>query len=484
MRITQSELENLRGYVAYLTDRKNKEPISEKLQMEEAAVKEQIKELETEIQEYHEIWGRRIPIPELTSFQDIPKALIRARLSLGINQKELAEMLDLKEQQIQRYEANDYQTASLARILEILKVLKLKVANLEQVSTVPITLGAFYSRLEGIGFDKSLLLNRLLPSSIVSELAKRRSSDSIDDLGIQAAAQIGRVYGWSPEQLLRPGPPQVELQIPGNARFKVRKGANQKRLGAYTIYAHYLALLILQSTSHLPTKRLPTDPYELHKEIVDENSKVTIETALTYLWKMGIPVLPLEDQGAFQGAHFKEDERSIIILKQKTTSEDKWLFDLFHECWHTIEKQDQKTGGVFELEELEHISTRPSKEETIASQFASAVLIGHNPNKLIHQSLSESRNELSYLKNAVKNVAERENVSMGVLANSLAFRLSQEGIDWWGPASRLQVINPRIHHIARDILLENSDLSKLSAPDLDLLRRALGPFEVRSWMKR
>jgi hypothetical protein len=35
--------------------------------------------------------------------------------------------IELKPQQIQRYEANDYQTASLARLLEIARVLNLRV---------------------------------------------------------------------------------------------------------------------------------------------------------------------------------------------------------------------------------------------------------------------------------------------------------------------------------------------------------------------
>jgi len=37
--------------------------------------------------------------------------------------------LGLKPQQIQRYEANDYQTASLARLLEIARVLNLRVRD-------------------------------------------------------------------------------------------------------------------------------------------------------------------------------------------------------------------------------------------------------------------------------------------------------------------------------------------------------------------
>jgi HTH-type transcriptional regulator / antitoxin HigA len=44
-----------------------------------------------------------------------------------LTQEDLAARLGLKPEQIQRYEATDYQTASLARLLEIARVLNLRV---------------------------------------------------------------------------------------------------------------------------------------------------------------------------------------------------------------------------------------------------------------------------------------------------------------------------------------------------------------------
>ena len=42
---------------------------------------------------------------------------------MGFSQKDLAQRLGLKEQQIQRYEATGYASASLARIQEIIEAL-------------------------------------------------------------------------------------------------------------------------------------------------------------------------------------------------------------------------------------------------------------------------------------------------------------------------------------------------------------------------
>jgi HTH-type transcriptional regulator/antitoxin HigA len=53
--------------------------------------------------------------------------LIQACIAAGMSQTELAERLDLKEPQIQRYEATDYGSASLPRVCEVARSLGLKV---------------------------------------------------------------------------------------------------------------------------------------------------------------------------------------------------------------------------------------------------------------------------------------------------------------------------------------------------------------------
>jgi transcriptional regulator with XRE-family HTH domain len=54
----------------------------------------------------------------------IPTSLICARIALGWTQKELAKRLGTTEQQIQKYEATEYESASFRKISEIVSVLK------------------------------------------------------------------------------------------------------------------------------------------------------------------------------------------------------------------------------------------------------------------------------------------------------------------------------------------------------------------------
>ena len=94
------------------------------LKAEEGALRSQLVDLQAQIGEYDALRSGRVPAPDLASFSNVPEALIRARIAKGLSQKELAERLGLKEQQIQRYEASDYASASLSRIREVIDALE------------------------------------------------------------------------------------------------------------------------------------------------------------------------------------------------------------------------------------------------------------------------------------------------------------------------------------------------------------------------
>ena len=59
--------------------------------------------------------------------EEMPDALIRARIAVGLTQKKLAERLGLKEQQVQRYEATQYAGVSLDRIQAVAEALGVEI---------------------------------------------------------------------------------------------------------------------------------------------------------------------------------------------------------------------------------------------------------------------------------------------------------------------------------------------------------------------
>ena len=127
-RITKSQaakLEQALGRETKRGDSTKLHPLLRKAQSD--ALRSQLTDLRSEIKQYEALRsGKRTPL-RVRSFDDLPQALIQGRIAAGLSQKQLAERLGLKEQQIQRYEATDYASASLTRVCEVARSLGLKV---------------------------------------------------------------------------------------------------------------------------------------------------------------------------------------------------------------------------------------------------------------------------------------------------------------------------------------------------------------------
>ena len=93
------------------------------LKAQQEAISSQIADLESELRAYESLRRGEYRVDDLRAVHELPSALIKARISLGLSQKDLAERIGLKEQQIQRYEATDYASASLTRITEVVEAL-------------------------------------------------------------------------------------------------------------------------------------------------------------------------------------------------------------------------------------------------------------------------------------------------------------------------------------------------------------------------
>ena len=89
------------------------------LKAQKEAVRSQLSDLEADLREYESLKAGIFKLDQLKTVKEIPTMLIKARISQGLSQRDLAERLGLKEQQIQRYEATDYVSARLSRIREV-----------------------------------------------------------------------------------------------------------------------------------------------------------------------------------------------------------------------------------------------------------------------------------------------------------------------------------------------------------------------------
>lgn len=83
----------------------------------------QLETLRQELKEYERLRSGRVKV-SLREVHRLPQQLLRARIAAGLTQEALAQKLGLKKQQIQRYEATDYDAVSLARIREIAQAIE------------------------------------------------------------------------------------------------------------------------------------------------------------------------------------------------------------------------------------------------------------------------------------------------------------------------------------------------------------------------
>ena len=84
------------------------------------AAQSEVKVLRDQLNDYERTRsGQQAPAVGLEVLKEVPRALVQARIAAGLTQKELAQRLGLKEQQVQRYEASGYASASLRRLQEV-----------------------------------------------------------------------------------------------------------------------------------------------------------------------------------------------------------------------------------------------------------------------------------------------------------------------------------------------------------------------------
>ncbi len=83
--------------------------------------------LRDELRRYDDLREGRVSQREIDGLRELPTALIEGRIAAGLTQKQLADRLDLAEQQVQRWEANLYSGVGVERLQEIADALGMKV---------------------------------------------------------------------------------------------------------------------------------------------------------------------------------------------------------------------------------------------------------------------------------------------------------------------------------------------------------------------
>jgi len=124
-RITKAQAKKFEQALAQLPkERSIEKGVHPRLAMaQKDAMRSQLQSLRQQINEYERLRRGGGKALDVTSIEKLPQSLIRARIAAGLTQKELATRIGIKEQQVQRYEATNYASASLARVLQVARIL-------------------------------------------------------------------------------------------------------------------------------------------------------------------------------------------------------------------------------------------------------------------------------------------------------------------------------------------------------------------------
>ena len=126
--ITKTKVKEFEQAIAKLNSDRQPTDINEQIrhQAHLDTLHSQLEEFLEEIKEYEELKQGNVKSLKL-DFKNLPEALIKARIIRGLTQAQLAEILQVKQQQVQRDETNKYASASFSKILKIQKALNLEV---------------------------------------------------------------------------------------------------------------------------------------------------------------------------------------------------------------------------------------------------------------------------------------------------------------------------------------------------------------------
>ncbi|MEZ8504522.1 DNA-binding protein [Vibrio splendidus] len=422
-----------------------------------------------EIEEYEQLLSGEFAVFDVDNIADLPKALIRSRIYLGLTQKDLAEKLGMKEQQIQRYENTEYSSASFSTIVSIIRALDLKITEDVFLPKASRTKNLLLAKLSDAGLEESFIEKRIAPREI--------HNFDRDSWVERVCEKVSTIFGWTKEQLLGDEPLSIGRDGALVARFKMPAGANEQYASAYTQYAYTVAKLAIRYFNK-PKEVLNEDAEIVRNEIIGKYGDVSFESLLSHAYDKGVIVLGLNDSGAFHGATWRISHRNIVVLKQKTLHTSRWSFDLLHELYHASQRPELSEFSLIELSETSD-ERRLDQEEIEANKFASQVLLGMEAENYVNMCFASANGNLAWLKNAVIQIAEQYDLDCGVLANQVANKhdIMERKVGrkstWWGTAHNLQQKNCDPREVCNSKLKEHISIEDMDEFDREFFEQAI-----------
>ena len=382
------------------------------LQTEREAMESQLQDLRAELSAYEQLKSAELTEIRGATFEELADGLIKARIAAGLNQRELAERMDLKEQQVQRYEAERYATASYTRLCEVANALAVRIENKIVLPRSAQNFAQLLSKVGQVGLRSEFVIDRLLNSADAARANGEIPGEHNDDrLLVNSVAALERVFGWSPDELLG------AQTLPAN--FEV---------SPFVTYAKYLAETVSRAMGVLVHGVIPSDADQMRETILFQNEgKNNLRAMLATAWNLGVAVLPLRSGRLIGGGCCRSHGHDTIVLKPVSNDETYWMMDLLRNLFYVVSNPNSQSFKHIYVGHS-YISEHEFAKERAACRFAGDVMLDGIAEKLFWECTEAGKRNPSLFAESIQQVAKSYAVDAQRLATYISYRrLSPNG---------------------------------------------------------
>jgi len=320
------------------------------------ALTSEVDNLKAQVKEYEDLKSGFATRLKATSLEELPTVLIKARIAKGLSQRQLANALGIKEQQIQRYESSDYTSVSLRRLVRVADALGLNTSEVAEVTASPD---------EEVSAGKGKFIGSNFP---VREMYRRGwfedFTDSLDAALANSDELVSKFLGRA-----------MPRRQPALLRGRANLGS---RINRYALLAWQCRVLML-AERQLPemgtTYAQSTITGDWLKNLAKESRfEDGPHRAMKYLARSGIPLVvePYLSQTYLDGAALLVPAgHPVIGLTLRYDRLDNFWFVLFHELAHVVKHlRKDRLKAIFDDLDFDRDDL-----ENEANKFAGAMLI-------------------------------------------------------------------------------------------------------------
>lgn len=360
-------------------------------QAEMAALHSELENLSQQVREYETLKSGTVEILKASTLEELPRILIRARIAKGLSQRQLAEALGLKEQQIQRYEAEEYASASLRRLYDVANALSLNISEVAEFKNTP-------QQTPDVNID-----NLPWDQFPIKEMYRREWFEGFSGSLSTAVTHSEKLIREFVERAL-------DTPIRAAARQRVRSGGT---VNWYALLA-WQCRIINQAKKQKPKnkyRRSTITPEWLGGLVHLSRSEDGPRKAVEYLMHSGIRVViePHLPQTHLDGAAFLLSDGSPVVgMTLRYDRLDNFWFVIVHEIVHIVRHLHK--GNIESI--FDDLDAEADNVEQEADELAGNVLVPHNVWETALARYLRS-------KDSIRDLATTLNVSPAIVAGKI-----------------------------------------------------------------